>query len=195
VVSSSVVESQGPQLIVVAGPPASGKTTIARQLARALCLPPLCKDALKESLYDHLGSGDRAWSRQLGYAVICTLYALARDILDAGTSLILESTFTDPRAPNELGELIAATGARLTVVYCCADPAVLSARFNARSASDRHPGHLDPVTTTPEDFAQRGWLDCPPYPGRVIHVDTTDWSAVSVPEIVRRLGCANVRSR
>jgi predicted kinase len=182
-----MIESQGPQLIVVAGPPASGKTTLARQLARALCLPLICKDTLKEALYDHLGAGDRAWSRQLGYAVIRGMYALAHDILDAGTSLILESTFTDPRTSGELGELVAAAGARLTVVYCSADPAVLCARFNARSAGDRHPGHLDPTTTTPQDFARRGWLECPAYPGRVIHVDTTDWQAVSVPHIVEQL--------
>jgi predicted kinase len=57
-----------PHLIVIAGPPAAGKTTLARQIARALRLPVICKDTLKESLFDHLGAGDRAQSQRLGYA-------------------------------------------------------------------------------------------------------------------------------
>jgi predicted kinase len=185
------VENSGPaarpRLILVAGAPASGKTTIARRLARALRLPLICKDTLKESLFDHLGTGDREWSRRLGYGVVQAMYALAGEILAAGASLILESTFVHPDTPAELQELLRATGARLFVVYCHAAPQVLSARFNARTRADRHPGHLDETTATPATFAGARWPDRPAYPGQVIDVDTTDFDAVDIDAIVRRV--------
>lgn len=176
-----------PHLILVAGPPAAGKTTLARQLALALRLPLICKDTLKESLFDHLATGDREWSQRLGFATIRTMYVLAQEILGAGTSLILESTFIHPDTPGELQALLEATGARLSVVYCYARPEVLAARFNARARGDRHPDHLDTAELTPAQCVALGWLDPPAYPGRVILVDTTDFDALDVAEIFRQL--------
>ncbi len=175
-----------PHLIVIAGPPAAGKTTLAHQIARALRLPVICKDTLKESLFEHLDAGDRARSRQLGYAVIHCMIALAEDILLAGASVILESTFIHPDTPGELQKLLETSGARLSVVYCTSTPEVLSARFSARSQTTRHPGHLDGVTS-PAEFSRHGYLNRPDYPGQVITVDTTDFDAVSVVAIVERL--------
>jgi predicted kinase len=150
-----------PHLIAVAGPPASGKTTLARQIAAALRLPLICKDTLKESLYEHLGTSDRAWSQRLGAAAIQTMLALAEDILRAGASLILESTFNHPRTPGELAALIEGTGARLTVVCCWATAEVLAERFNRRTQDERHPGHQDPDTVTPDEVIAAGWLRRP----------------------------------
>ena len=70
-----------PYLIVVAGPSAAGKTTLARQIAAGLRLALICKDTIKEVPFDHLGSGERAHSQQLGYAAVQCIYALAEDWL------------------------------------------------------------------------------------------------------------------
>jgi predicted kinase len=145
----------------------------------------ICKDTIKEALFDHLGAGDRAWSQRLGYAIIQALYALAEDILNSGASLILENTFNHPDTPGELGRLLANTGARLSVVYCYAPPRVLAARFNARNAS-RHPGHRDRSDVTPTQVTESGWLYRPDYPGQVILVDTTDFDTVNMADIVRQ---------
>ena len=175
-----------PHLIVVAGPPAAGKTTLARQIAAALGLALVCKDTLKQALYEQLGSRDRAWSQRLGAAVIQGMYALAADTLRAGASLVLESTFIHPDTPGELQALIADTDARLTAIYCYATPEVLSARYNARARSSRHPGHADQATMTPDQVICNGWLWRPTYPGLTIEVDTTQLP-VSIEAILGQL--------
>ena len=59
-------EGGGVTLVLVTGSPASGKTSLAQPLARQRGLPLLGKDAIKEALFDTLGTGGRTWSRRLG---------------------------------------------------------------------------------------------------------------------------------
>ena len=56
-----------PLVVVVTGPPAAGKTTIAREVAARLRLPLITKDTIKEALFDGLGTADLAWYRGLRY--------------------------------------------------------------------------------------------------------------------------------
>lgn len=51
-------ESETPLLLVVSGPPASGKTSIAEELAARLRIPFISKDTFKERLYEAFGSGE-----------------------------------------------------------------------------------------------------------------------------------------
>jgi predicted kinase len=121
------------ELVLVTGPPAAGKTTLARPLAAALGLPLVGKDLIKEALFDALGAGDRGWSRRLGVASYEVLYAVAA-ALPAG---VLDANFGPEAAPRLL-----ALDAHLIEV-CCRCPAdEVERRFTAR-APHRHPGHVD----------------------------------------------------
>lgn len=39
-----------PRLIIVSGPPASGKTTLAHRLAESVGAPAICRDEIKEGM-------------------------------------------------------------------------------------------------------------------------------------------------
>ncbi|WP_198152803.1 AAA family ATPase [Pseudofrankia sp. DC12] len=67
-------------IILVSGPSAAGKTTLATALARALELPLICKDDIKETLVDALGRpvDDLSWSRRIGGAAMELLWRLAQ---------------------------------------------------------------------------------------------------------------------
>lgn len=55
-----------PLFVVVSGPPASGKSTLAPVLARDLGLPLVAKDTIKDALMSELAVPDVEVSRQLG---------------------------------------------------------------------------------------------------------------------------------
>jgi predicted kinase len=120
-----------PRLVVVTGPPASGKTTLARAIADELGWPLLAKDQIKETLFETLGIGDRDWSHRLGAASMELLTRLVRGQLEAGRSVVAEANF---RWPGELPEC------RVVQVFCDAPPDVLLERIRSRR---RHPGHLE----------------------------------------------------
>ena len=63
-------------VVFVTGIPGAGKTTVSRALSKALMLPLLSKDAIKEILFDQLGVKDREWPLQLGAAANSVLWSL-----------------------------------------------------------------------------------------------------------------------
>jgi predicted kinase len=132
-----MAEADLPLIILVHGPPGSGKTTVARALASELKLPLFAKDDVKEALYESLGTGDADWSRRLGGAAYELLFLVAGAELAAGRSLVLEGNFVAGAAELTLAAL---PPHRVVQVYCDAPEKVLLERYLAR---DRHPGHLD----------------------------------------------------
>ena len=54
--------------ILVAGMPASGKSTMAKAISEKWSLPLLSKDSIKELLYDNIGFGSREEKGKLGVA-------------------------------------------------------------------------------------------------------------------------------
>jgi predicted kinase len=132
-------------LIIILGAPASGKTTLARRLSPDLSLPCLCKDDVKEALFDVLGVTDREGSRRLSDASFAALLKLAATLLAAGQSCMLEGNWRPEHAP-AIAALLASHGARAAQVSSTASAAEIERRFAARV---RHAGHLDAGAVRP----------------------------------------------
>lgn len=126
-------------LAIILGSPASGKTTLALRLSRDLALPCLCKDDVKEALFDVLGCPDRERSRLFSEASFGAVARLARRQLAAGQPCIIEGNWRHMHVPL-LSELMQSTQARAAQIWCSADAREIVRRFTSRH---RHPGHLD----------------------------------------------------
>ena len=81
--------------VVVSGPPASGKSSLAPALAAELDLPLLAKDVIKDALVEVLDAPDLPRSRELGRAAVHVLLTVART---AGRG-VLEGVWYDRSAP------------------------------------------------------------------------------------------------
>jgi predicted kinase len=124
-------------LVLVSGPPAAGKTTLASPLARELGFALLAKDRIKETLHDCLGrEADLAWSRRLGAAAMELLWALAAD----APAVVLEANFwaDDPRQQARVRSL----GVQPVEVHCQCPVEECMRRYAERGPS-RHPVHVD----------------------------------------------------
>jgi predicted kinase len=171
-------------IVVVTGPPASGKTTVAEAVAGALGLPLIAKDPIKEVLFESLGVEDVESSKRLGRAVYPLLFHLLEQQLRAGRACVLEANFDHAAASEELGRLQARLAFRALQIVCDAAPAVLLARYSGRT---RHPGHMDDrrLDDVREAIEAGRWralsLD-----GETIELDTTDWASVDVGAVVER---------
>jgi predicted kinase len=151
-------------LVIVSGPPAAGKTTLAATIGRHFGLPVISKDAIKEALMDHLGGGP-----PVGTAAFAVQFAVARELLSAGIGLVLEGAFF--RDQTELAE-IADLGQTVTISLECALE-VLERRYVGR-LSDRHPSHRG-LEALP-DLRQRiesGAYGVPNLARPLLRVDTT----------------------
>ena len=167
--------------VIVSGPPASGKSTLAAALAPELDLPLLAKDTIKDALVDVLGAPDVARSRELGRAAVHALLAVART---SGRG-VLESVWHGyARAP------LAALPGPTVEVFCRCDPDLLRARFRARSAR-RGAGYFDRQRTAAELWnAEVGAPVAAGWP--VLEVDTG--RPVDVAVLARRVGESAGRS-
>ncbi len=139
----------GKRLVVVSGLPGSGKTTLARLLARALNLPLIDKDDILESLFREKGIGDAAWRRALSRESDLTLQAAAAAASDAVlvSHWRLAGMAPDSGTPTEW---LREASLRVVNIHCCCEPELAARRFLQRK---RHAGHLDQVRSYAEVLA------------------------------------------
>jgi predicted kinase len=125
--------------VVVSGLPASGKSTLARELASALGLPLLDKDAILERLFESRGPGDATWRRLLSRESDQILQAEAIALDGA----VLVSHWRLPGMPSSSGTptaWLAELSSKVVHVHCECAPEIAAERFIQRR---RHPGHRD----------------------------------------------------
>ena len=170
----------GKVLIIVAGPPCTGKTTLARKIAEQFHLPFINKDDIKESLFNSLGTKDREWSIKLGVSSYPLLYYFVESNLKAGYSIVVESNFKPEYDSEKFRNLIIKYDITPLQIQCKTDGDILFARFKQRSESDeRHPGHVDSLNYAEfKPALLKGSYDPLEIGGEVIYLDTTDFNKI-----------------
>lgn len=189
--------------VLVAGFPATGKSTLAAALSKELSIPLFSKDSIKEKLYDTVGFHSRAEKVALGVGSMEILYYCAGQVLGTGQSVILENNFEDSSKPGLLA-LLERYPCQPVTLRLTGDLPTIYQRFLKRDTSpQRHRGHVvntcypeppgppPPYTPLPfeqfvEGFHARG-MDAFQVAGPCLTIDTTSPAGVDIPALARRL--------
>lgn len=163
----------GPLFVVVCGPPASGKSTLAPPLAERLALPLVAKDMIKDALMAVLPVPDVAASQQLGRAAVRAMFAVAAA---SPVGAVVESNLRRSLAVDDVGRL----PGTVVEVFCRCDRQVATARYRARTGT-RHAGHFDAERSADELWDEVAEPVAGGWP--VLEVDTNH--PVDLDEVVR----------
>jgi predicted kinase len=128
--------------VLVAGPPASGKSTLAPALAAGLELPLIAKDTIKDAIMSVLPVPGVEASRKIGTASVAAMLAVAAE---SPVGAVIESNFYRSRAVEMLREL----PGPVVEVFCRCDRELSVRRYRDR-AGTRAAGHFDGVRTDDE---------------------------------------------
>ena len=176
-----------PVLLIVNGYAASGKTTLARALSRELRWPLVVKDEFKELLFDRLGATDYKESKQLGAAAIDVMFGVARELLVAGTSVIIESPLL-PRYDNARIRALEREAEFLTIqLVLTGDPDVLFERYRTRAErGERHPSNFDRDRLSDMRAMLHSPFESLMVTGEILHFDTSSLSNEAIAEMLQR---------
>lgn len=184
----SPISPDRPTLVIVAGLPATGKSSLARELRDALGWPLFTKDGFKELLYDVANPQavdiTREDSRVIGQQAIALLRHAGLEVLACGHSCILEANFIPEYAPADLMPLLDLADGRQ--VHCWLPDDLVLARYRERAArGERHPVHVDQGAEAEliERIAGGGGRPLP-IATDLLEVDTTSGYRPGIEEIV-----------
>ena len=190
------------ELIIIAGMPATGKSTVAAGLAEAFAYPVLEKDNIKEVLFDTIGFENYPQKRQLDIAANGVLLHILEVMLKSDSPAIVVNNF-DTESAEKLCGLMETYRPRCVTVFLNGEAEVLYQRYVQRDNLHlRHRGHAlqehypphegDDLeyTMTREEFDEKFFkrgMDQFRCPGERIDLDMTDFGAVSVPAVAEEV--------
>ena len=169
-----------PLLVIISGPPCTGKTTLGKKISKEFSLPFINKDGIKESLFNDLGCNNRETSKKLGVASYTLLYYFIESLLSAGVSFVAESNFKPEFENERFLNFKKKYDFEPFQVLCHTNGEILFERFKTRSESgERHPGHVDHLNY--DEFREallKGGYEKLDIGGIIFDIDTTDFSSI-----------------
>ena len=183
---------RGKVLILVAGIPGAGKTRFANYLSEKLQIALICKDKLKEIIWDQVQYDTTERENTLVYGRLAydLSFHFCETLMKASQPIVFESNFTKP-ADDILQPMVQKYDYKVINVLFSGDYEMIYRRFAEREkTSERHPG-LVASTGYVDDFQsfKNATQNCKNfrYGDIVIDVDATDFSKLSYDDLTEEI--------
>lgn len=171
------------RVIIFCGLPASGKTTLAREVSVKMNVVCLYKDALKEPLYTWLKGASLEDSQRIGRAVIEMILKLAEDSIKNGVDILLESPFNHLDNVARFQRWCHEYEIDFRIIVCEIDPEERQRRHENRV---RHPSHHDRERLNHYSF-HADTFDYSLMPGKKLFLKTNEPVPVLVEKVMQFL--------
>ncbi len=185
-----------PKCIIVTGRPGSGKNTLSNTLAKALWMPMISRDEIKEGYVNTFGIKHDELPPETNGRATALFFRLVNQYLEAKISVVIEAAFQHKVWEPRIAKILEL--ASTFIIRCSVDDAVAARRYLERGLADpnrefyhgdnlvvhyRKTGELlPPAEFTPPKF------DLP-----TIEVSTTGEYDPSIDEIVKQIRSSNAR--
>lgn len=190
------------KIIILTGMPASGKSTIAKEISKTFQLPILEKDAIKEELFDTIGFNCYAEKRKLDIAANAVLLRCLESLLKENIPVIIDNNF-DTQSAERLTQLLKKYNSEGITLFMGGNADMFYQRYIKRDNDHRrHLGHILQEHFPPkegdcldyemtreefyEKFEKRGMsnFNCP---GARIDIDATYPEKIDINKLIRQI--------
>jgi predicted kinase len=159
-----------PLVIATGGRVASGKSTVAKAVARRLAAPRVVADRVREALLEDGSGHELAWAPDFGERVYAGLLARAEDALASRRTVVLDACFPTAARRRAAAALADRHGARFVFAHCDAPPEEMAARLHQRDVRDGEPaGSWEKIAI---DLDAQWERPSAGEPGRPVRIDT-----------------------
>lgn len=125
-------------LVLVCGLPATGKSTVARNIAKNLKTVVLSTDIIRKQLFEK--PTYTAEEKKLVYKV---MFLVSEYLLKSDRNVVLDGTFYRRSLRDKVYDLSKRTGAKLAIVECQAANENIKRRMNRRARRKNEPSDAD----------------------------------------------------
>ena len=175
-------------LIIIAGMPGSGKTRFANYLSDKLQIALICKDKLKEIVWEKLHY-DASETQKYGGLAYDLSFHFCEMLMKSNQTIIFESNFGNT-CPDILKAMVNKYRYKVITILFDGDVEVIHKRFVERDITEeRHSGLVSNGRFNDFEIFKKATQPCRDfdYGYFKITVDTTDFSKVSYDDIIAKI--------